>query len=58
MNSGMESSVMLAISSNTFWVIVSVAAAGMKTSMKRTAMVPRAKAIGMPENITASVPSP
>src|SRR6185369_11766912 len=58
MNSGIESSVMLAISSNTFWVIVSVAAAGMNINMNSTAMVPRAKAIGMPENITTRVPSP
>jgi hypothetical protein len=58
MNSGIESSVMLAISSYTFCVTVSRDADGMKKYMNATATEPSEKAIGMPENMMISVTMP
>src|SRR6476619_3057900 len=58
MNRGIDSSVIDAISSYTFWVIVSSEDEGMKKYMKPVATTPRAKAIGIPENITTSVTAP
>src|SRR3982751_2810168 len=58
MKSGMDSNVMLDISSYTFWVTVSSDDAGMKKYMKPTATVPSEKAIGMPENMTIRVTAP
>jgi hypothetical protein len=58
MNSGIESSVIEAISSYTFWVMVSTEAAGMNAIMNRVATAPSANAIGIPENITSSVEAP
>src|SRR5438067_10926062 len=55
MNRGIDSSVIEAISSYTFCVMVSSEDAGMKKYMKTVATMPRAKAIGMPENMTTSV---
>jgi len=54
----MVSSVMLAISSNTFWVMLSRDARGMNAIMKSVATRPSAKAIGMPENRISSVAPP
>ena len=54
----MVSSVMLDISSNTFWATVSSEAWGMKPSMKVMATVPSAKAMGMPLNRTMRVAAP
>jgi hypothetical protein len=47
-----------AISSYTFCVTVSSDDAGMKKYMKATATVPKANAMGIPENITKSVAAP
>ena len=58
MKSGIDSSVMEAISSYTFCATVSNDDAGMKKYIKVTATVPSAKAMGMPENITKSVAAP
>ena len=58
MNSGIDSSVMLAISSYTFCVTVSSDAAGMKKYMNATATTPSENAMGMPENMTTSVTTP
>jgi hypothetical protein len=55
MNSGIDSRVMEAISSYTFWVIVSSEEAGMNMYMNAVATSPRANAIGIPENMTTSV---
>jgi hypothetical protein len=58
MKSGIDNSVMLDISSYTFWVTVSSEDAGMKMPMNRMATKPSANAIGMPENMTISVTAP
>jgi hypothetical protein len=58
MNKGMDNKVMDAISSYTFCVTVSSDEAGMKKYMNDTATVPKANAMGMPENITKSVAAP
>jgi hypothetical protein len=55
MNKGIDSRVMLAISSYTFWVTVSKEDAGMKKIIKITATDPNENAIGIPENIINSV---
>jgi len=55
MNSGIDSSVIEAISSYTFCVIVSTDAPGMKNIMNTVATRPSANAIGMPANITSKV---
>ena len=58
MNSGIDSSVIEAISSYTFCVTVSSDEAGMKKTMNTNATVPSAKAIGKPENIASKVARP
>src|SRR5450830_1964219 len=58
MNSGIDSKVIDAISSETFCVTVSNEDAGMKKYMNEVATTPSAKAIGMPEHITRMVTIP
>src|SRR3954462_11355339 len=55
MKSGIDSSVMVDISSYTFCVTVSSDDAGMKAYMKPTATMPRENAMGIPENMTIRV---
>src|SRR5450830_643642 len=58
MNKGIDNKVIDAISSYTFCVIVSSDDAGIKKYMNALATMPKANAIGMPENMTISVTAP
>ena len=58
MNSGIDSSVMLANSWYTFCVTTSSAASGISASMNTIAVAPSANAIGIPVNINTSVATP